>query len=161
MSDVQTAQEAHTFTERLESNRKFDDKFAGLFDQLVTNNFITKDVVVDGVKFTLKTLSSQDYLESDTIYMATMSGLPMDVIGRARMISNLAYSITAINDVPVVDFEFSRRNDRQKLYENLYKLPPWMIDQLNVVFLEIMKIKNTEAQDLNMPGRATEQIENF
>lgn len=158
-----TQEQTVTLSEKLESApKKFDDKFASLFDQLISNNFMTEDVIVDGVKFTLKTLSSQEYLDSDTIYMATLSGLPADVIGRARMISNLAYSVTAINDVPVVESDRYKREERQKLYEHLYKLPPWIIDKLNKVFMKIMRIQyDTTTELYSSPAKAAEQIENF
>lgn len=158
-----TIQEQTTsLSEKLAESKKFDDKFAALFDQLISNNFITEDVIVDGVKFTLKTLSSQEYLDSDTIYMATLSGLPADVIGRARMISNLAYSIVAINDVSVIESERYKREERQKLYEHLYKLPPWIIDELNKVFVKIMRMQQETTTELyGVPMKAAEQIENF
>lgn len=138
------------------------DKFAAIFDQLISNNFITEDVVIDGVKFTLKTLSSQEYLDSDSIYLATLSGLPNDVVGRARMISNLAYAIIAINEIPVVENESEKRAARQKLYDQLYKLPPWIIDELNKVFMSIMRIKYDTIQDVDKgEGGAAERIQNF
>lgn len=150
-----------TFSDKI-ANVTPDDKFAAIFDQLISNNFLTEDITIDGAKFTLKTLSSKEYLDSDSIYLATLPGLPADIVGRARMISNLAYSIVAINDIPVVESEQNKRSERQALFEKLYKLPPWIIDELNKVFMKIMRMQQSTVTELNsVPGKAAEQMENF
>ncbi len=154
-------QNTENFSDKI-GNVNPDDKFAAIFDQLISNNFITEDITIDGVKFTLKTLSSREYLDSDSIYLATLPGLPVDIVGRARMISNLAYSIIAINDIPVIESEQNKRAERQALFEKLYKLPPWIIDELNKVFVKIMRMQQDTVVELNnIPGKAAEQMENF
>lgn len=142
-----------------------EDKFANIFDQLISKNYMTKDVMIDGIKFTIKTLSSSEYLDADSIYIATLPYIPQDVISRARMISNLAYAIISINDIPVYE-EGCKPKEKEKaihkLYEHLRELPPAIIDVL-AKELNALLIKQSDImkETFDSPGKAKEAIENF
>lgn len=144
---------------------KKSDKFASIFDQLISNNFITKDVKIEDMVFTIKTLSSKEYLDSDIIYLATLKYVPEDVIARARIMSNLAYAIISINGIPVHeendDLE-TRENNTQELYKHLCSLPPWIIDELAKEQRNLMVKQNKFLEEnVGDSSKTSEAIENF
>lgn len=133
-----------------------DEHFEALFDELITKNQITKEVVVGNLTLTLKPLSTASYLEAETVYIATVATIPADVISRVRMVSNLSYAIEAINGRKVEKGNKDEDRDaRSKMYTLLMKLPPSAIDIINNAYVSLLKEYNSLYEGVN------DKIENF
>lgn len=140
---------------------KKEETFEALFSKLIDSGKVTKDSFLGDVKFTMSPLSTNEFLESESIYLANFVHVPKDVIERARMISNLAYAITAINDILIHSSEedgekdSSIRQARARLYEKLSSLPPYAIDILYKDYKEMV------SEQSKVFSKAEEMIENF
>lgn len=137
---------------KVEENKRFED----MLDSLITDNLITKDVTVGKTTFVLKTLSVGEYLESAYIYIASIPEIPNDVVSRVRLISNLSYAIVSINGRTIENEDKEKeRDEREKLYATLLKMPPPVIDSLSLAFAELIEEQN------KLFGNIGETIENF
>ena len=133
-----------------------EDYFEKLFDDLVTKNQITKDVTIGDLTLTLKPLSTAAHLEAETVYIATVSTVPADVINRVRAVSNLSYAVEAINGHKVEKGDKDKdREARSNLYTLLMKLPPAAVDIINNHYIQLLKEHNSMYEGVN------EKIENF
>lgn len=130
-----------------------EETFEQLFDQLLTDNKITKDVKVKNVTLTLQPLSTSEYLEAETIHISNISTVPADVIHRFRMVSTLAYSVVAINGIEIE--EENKRDIRLKIHKMLLKVPPSVIDYMYGKYTELVNEQSKMYVDLE------ENIENF
>ncbi len=127
-----------------------------LFDSLITKNYITKEIKVGNLTLVLKPLSSGELLEADTIYIASVSSIPNDVVSRARMVSTLSYAIESVNGHKITsEDKEEERSLKNKLYNLLMKLPPSVLDNIYSEYMELVNQQNDLFKDVG------ENIENF
>lgn len=127
-----------------------------LFDSLITKGFVTKEVKLGDITFVLKPLSTGEFLEAETVYIATVNAVPNDVVGKVRMISSLSHAIISVNGVSIENSDVNiERANRDKLHNLLMKLPPSAIDYLQEAFRAVTAEQEKMFSDLS--GK----IENF
>jgi len=128
-----------------------------MFEELLLDTNISREVkLTPRFRMTLKTLNTQDVLNADTLYIATVSGVPRDVVDRVRMVSTLLYSITAVNGKNLYgDDEVKNRAARENLNKKLMSIPPAGIDILRAEYSSMI-----DAQT-KLFEKVEEKIENF
>lgn len=101
------------------------------FDALITKGKITREVDISGlVKLTMSPLSTSQFLEADTVYIAAVPNVPADVVARVRTVSCIVHSIVAINGKPVPTGTEDEKSFRDSLFAQFMKLPPAVLDNL-------------------------------
>lgn len=128
-----------------ENTKRLDE----LLDSLIMDSFITKEVTIGKTKFVLKTLSTGEFIESSYVYIAAAANVSDDIVARVRLISNLSYAIVSINDVPIeTEDKAKERDERDKIYSMLLKMPPPAVDALTAAFGELVEEQNNAFSNL-------------
>jgi hypothetical protein len=96
----------------------------------------SKDVYVDGVKFTLKTLKHAEYQEVFSA-LSKLSDVNNIVVSLEMQIQSLARSITHIDDVPI--FTVLSVSSTDEVVDYLREFESDVIDQLNEEFKSLKK----------------------
>lgn len=128
-----------------------------MFESLLLDSTITKEVqLTPSFKLTMKTLSTQDILSADTLYIATVAGVPKDVVDRVRTVSTLSFAVTAVNDKPLYGEDTDVNSViREKMNKQLLSLPPALIDRLRVAYSDMVMEQNALFEKVG------ENVENF
>ena len=126
-----------------------------LFDDLLTKNYITDTVKVGGMEFVIHPLSTAEFLEAETVYIASVASVPRDVVDRVRLVSTLAYAIVSINGIAISDNSTTGTDERSKVHTMLMKLPPAMIDTLHNKYKELVDTQSKVFENVD------DKIENF
>jgi len=129
-----------------------------LFDSFIEKNSISKQVKLDdNLIVELRTISTEELLEAESISMTNIDNMPVDVVFKARAINILLRAITAINGVKIQHTGDSLKDEdnRDKLREKLLKLPPQLIDKLIDEYRKLTEQQDKLIQDLD------NNIENF
>lgn len=129
-----------------------EERLTRMFDELITKNYITKEVKIEGINVTIRPLKTDEFLESEMVPVSSLSTVPPDVIARLRMVSTLSAAIISINGVEILEDE---KDLRSKVHKLLMKLPPAVIDHL---FNEYRILQDEQAK---MFLDVQEKIENF
>lgn len=134
-----------------------EEMFDSLFDELITTSCLTEDISLsDKLKITLKTLSSREALDAESVYVATLSNVPYDVVLKARVISTLVHATKALNGI---DIDTSNQEQLKSVRANLYKkymdLPPGIVDRMRHTYNNLVQKQNDLYKDLD------KNLENF
>ena len=140
-----------------EININKEATFDKLFDELITESRITKEFkVTPKLTITLKTLSTSETLNAETVYLASVPNVPYDVIAKARRVSILANATHAVNGVMVLTGDKVRDSEIVKsLHKKYMDLAPTLIDKM---FEDYLTLNEEQAKLFEDP---VEAIENF
>lgn len=127
-----------------------------MFEEVLTSGTITGEVLIGPLRLVLRPLTTREYLEADTVYIATVVDIPKDIVNRVRVVSNLSYAIVSVNEQEIT---FSNGEEERKvrshLNDLLMKLSPSAIDMINDKYMELVK------QQAEIYSKAGELTENF
>jgi hypothetical protein len=127
-----------------------------LFDELISTGKMTREVKVGKLTFIIKPLSTAEVLDAETVYIASLSSVPPDVISRVRTVSTLSHAIISVNGREVPNDDKDKARDMQsKLRELLLKLPPSVLDTIILKYRELVDDQTKVYEDL------AENTENF
>lgn len=132
-----------------------NEQLEAIFDQFISKGNITEVVQVGDLKLLMRPLSTQEFLEAETVYVASVSSVPQDVVNRVRTISNLVHAVVAVNDIPMPTDKDELRDAQGKLNEMFMKLPPSVMDAITVKYREVVSKQSKLYEDV------VDNIENF
>lgn len=142
--------------------QKITNDLAVFFDNIISKGHITKQVeVTEGLTVELKVLDTWETLQADArIPLLAIEGV-IDVSGRARSVSQLAYATVSVNGIDIRRENLTDKQNGERieeLYQKYLKLPPALLDKLQTEYLNLSK------QQLDFyakPEKMSEDIENF
>jgi len=115
-------------------------------DTLIKAGVIEKEIEVAGIKFTLKTLTEE---ERQQVEKMTNDGLPIDDPKHIlnSKVPMLAFAITKINGKPIIP------EKKSQLINNLYKMQSYILDQLFIKYMEMVRDQMTLTEQSVKGGR--------
>lgn len=125
------------------AHKEEEDFLMEAFDKLLTKGKLTRDVTIGDLTLTLSPLSTSEFLEAETVYIAAMPNIPSDVVSRVRSVSSLVHAVCAVNGRPVPTERDADKKFRDKLYEQFMKLPPAVVDTVAIKYREIVEEQNS------------------
>jgi mannose/cellobiose epimerase-like protein (N-acyl-D-glucosamine 2-epimerase family) len=115
-------------------------------DVLIKAGVIEREVEVAGIRFTLRTLTEE---ERQKVEELTNDGLPIDDPKHVlnSKVPMLAFAITKINGKPVPP------EKRSQLTSTLYKMQSYILDQLFIKYMEMVRDQMTLTEQSVKGGR--------
>lgn len=123
-----------------------------MFDAIISKSELTDTFeLIPGLNITLKTLNTGEILSAEADAVTNNIKLPLDVMGRGRIISLLTAATQSINGVDIIQDNLSDADNyvrKISLHNKYLKLPPELVD---IAYGKYNKLQSDKVELLNKP----------
>lgn len=138
------------------------DDLCDLIGQWVDESHLTSDVTVTPkLKVTLRTLSSDELCEAESVPFLSNPLAPRDTLEKYRLVHTLAFATVAVNGasiVPAADAPVDALTKaRRRVYEAYVRLSPSSIDHMGTAWTDLMG-KQREMATAIAEGQAVDRF---